>query len=157
MKKKLLTLLMATVLTVVSCVPVFADSYHEDGTHNCPVYATLDSAYSVNVPASITLTDPDGDQDYEGDYVVYATGRIAENKYVTITPASSFQMNGAVAATPAVTANVRQATTSWRRTPDAESVEMGEVANGFVTATITVADAYTGNLQFTFAMNTDTP
>ena len=148
MKKKLLTLLMAAVLMVANCVPVFAE------TQTMQVTANLNDTFTVSVPATLVLTDPDEDGTFTGTYAVSASGNIAGNKYVSIVPASSFTMTGATTSTNA-TAAVVQETQNWRRTAGTGSVAMDTEVNGNVSVALTVADGYAGNLVFTYGLNTD--
>lgn len=148
MKKKLLTLLMTVVLTIVSCIPVFAE------TQTMQVTANLDDTWSVSVPATLNLTDPDENGTFTGTYAVSASGNIAGNKYVSIVPESSFTMTGATTGTNA-TASVSQTTQNWRRVAGTGSVEMGTAVNGDVSVPLAVADGYAGNLVFTYGLNTD--
>ena len=168
MKKKLLSLLITTfIATLTMSVPVCASTMggsstdSEAKTQNVPVTATLDSNYTVTLPASIVLTDNPTTQKFEGSYTCHADGNIAAGKYVSIVPSATFVMTGASSGTTA-TASVTQATTTWSRdvsataTPEpsvANSVVMGTNATGNVSVELTVDDAYTGNVTFTYQLH----
>ncbi len=150
MKRKLLIMIMTAVLVVTNCIPVLAE------TQTMEVTANMDSTYTVSIDATLALTDPDEDKTYTGTYTVSASGNISGDKYVSIVPESSFTMVGRTTSTTA-TASVAQATTNWRRSAGAGAVIMGTQVNGTVSVPLEEADAYSGNLVFTYGLNNDTP
>lgn len=163
MKKRLTAIVITFVTLICRVVPAFAGTYTEDGTAQTEVTAELSSSYSVIVPAAISLSDPDKDSVYTADYTVGAKGNINVLKKVTITPtAGTFTMTGNNG--KSVTASVTQNITEWvNTTPGSGQKKITDVeasgtyqdysiTTGSVSATITLAGSYSGNIDFSFAL-----
>lgn len=163
MKKRLAAVVLSFITLLNMVAPAFAGTFTEDGSTQTLVTAELTSSYSVIVPASIALSDPDKDTVYTADYTLGAKGNINVLKKVTIAPtASSFTMTGNNGQN--VTASVTQDVTEWvNKTPGAGQKKITDVetsgtyedyaiTTGSISATITLAGSYSGNVEFTFAL-----
>ena len=93
MKKRILaTVVVIAVLatTVIgSVISVSAAEHSTDGSAACTVKATVKSAYTVSLPATLNLTEGSGNS-FSGTYTVGVKGNIDDSHYVEITPVSSF-------------------------------------------------------------------
>ena len=157
-KKGLLGFLLLALLGMGTAVPVFADNstYSEDGTASCVVTATLQSTYTVSLPAALALAYDSEDERYEGSFSYGVKGNIAMDKKVSVTAPASFNLTGA-ASGGTVTAALTLPFTAWSN--DAESGVNAQISpvsftlkTGTVTANITQADSYSGNFSFTYGM-----
>lgn len=168
-KRKLIALVLAMTMMMSSTVLVHAaetNTVNKDGTVSS-IVKTSDSedgstasAFIVAVPANVTLvrdaTDP---TKFKATYNVGVKGVLASGKYVSVTPAESFEMTGNTTSTK-VTATVTQTKTKW---VDADK-EAGEdetkigfddyaEAPGNISVNIRKADVYEGTLGFTVKLN----
>lgn len=118
------------------------------------------SAFIVAVPAEVTLNrDTNDPAKFKGSYDVGVKGILAKDKFVTVTPAASFKMTGATTSAEA-TAHVTQEKTKWvdaDKTAVADETVIGyeqyAKASGEIYVYIQKADAYSGSLGFTVALN----
>ena len=164
MRKKLSAVLLTLCMTMMSVSMVFAGTYDTDGTANALVTAEVGSSYSIVLPATINLTDPDSDDVYTGDYEIGAQGNLNVAKKIACAPTSStFTMTGNNH--QSVTATVTQSKVEWVNitSPASNQKEItlvrdsGElkdysVITGSISATIRHAGAYSGNMEFTFGL-----
>ncbi len=173
-KRRLVALVLAMTMMMSSTVLVHAadkNTVNGDTTNGektvSSIVKTSDSAdgsaasaFIVAVPANVTLvrdtTDP---TKFKATYNVGVKGVLASGKYVSVTPAASFEMTGNTPGTK-VTATVTQTKTKW---VDADK-EAGEdetvigfndyaEAPGNISVYIQKADVYTGTLGFTVKLN----
>lgn len=160
MKKKLVTTMILAAAVMLHCIPVCAQEYTTDGTADCRVSATVESSYSVQVPALLELDYNSSSGKYEGDYQVSAKGNIQPDKSVTIQPTeSSFTLTGTLSGETSQ-ASISQEVTEWvhsSRQADGTgkvhiSVEEYTQAQGSVSAELTQADSYTGEITFAFCL-----
>jgi hypothetical protein len=163
--RKLFAGLLTAAVMCSSVLPVCAaDTTYNDTTSRTgttTVTVTVTSTYSVSIPATLELsTNSDVTDGYKGTYSVGAKGNIAANKYVTITPASTFTMTGQNNDQLTASASTSQAVTKWTgySTADTDSTAIGTsdyvTKDGTVTVVLPYADDYKGSLQFTFQLNT---
>lgn len=158
MKKRILATVVAVAVlatTVIgSIVSVSAAEFSVDGSAACTVKATVSSAYTVSLPATLNLTEGSSNS-FSGTYTVGVKGNIDDAHYVEIIPVSSFTMTGATTNT-SVTATVTQSTTKWKRLAGSGYEVLGTSdfaqTTGSVTVTLTQADAYSGDMEFTFGL-----
>ena len=164
MKKKIYALLLTAALTLITACPAFAGTYTSDGTANALVTAEVNSSYTILLPATIALTDPDNDNTYTGDYTIGAKGNINIAKKVACAPTSNtFTMTGNNSTS--VTATVTQSLTAWvnNASPsagnkninlvnDSGAYENYSTITGSISAPITNAGTYQGNMEFTFGL-----
>ncbi len=95
MKKRVLTAMILAASAMISCLPVCAQEYTADGTGECRVSATVNSSYSVKVPAVLELQYNSVSGKYEAAYTVSAKGNILPSQSVTVRPTSnSFTLIG---------------------------------------------------------------
>lgn len=155
-------LALCGLLLAGHAVSVFAENgtYTEDGTANCVVTATLQSTYTVSLPAALALAYDSEDERYEGSFSYGVKGNIAMDKKVSVTAPASFSLTGA-ASGDSVSAALSLPFTAWSN--DAESGANALISpssfnlkTGTVTADITQADSYSGNFSFTFGMEDKT-
>ncbi len=151
-------LVLCAVILAGSAMPVLAENgtYSEDGTASCVVTATLQSTYTVSLPAALALSYDTSDERYEGSFSYGVKGNIAMDKKVSVTAPASFNLTGA-ASGDTVSASLSLPFTEWSN--DAESGVNTLISptnfnlkTGTVTADITQADSYSGNFSFTFGM-----
>lgn len=173
-KRKLIALVLAMTMMMSSTVLVHAedkntvngDTANGDKTVNS-IVKTSDSAdgsaasaFIVTVPANVTLmrdkTDP---TKFKATYNVGVKGVLASGKYVSVTPAASFEMTGKTVSEP-VTANVTQTKTKWvdaDKTAGEDETVIGfndyAEAPGNISVNIRKADVYEGTLGFTVKLN----
>ena len=157
MKKDLATVVAIAVLatTVIgSVISVSAAEHSTDGSAACTVKATVKSAYTVSLPATLNLTEGSGNS-FSGTYTVGVKGNIDDSHYVEITPVSSFTMTGATT-NKTETATVTQNATKWKRLTGSgyEVIGTNDFAQttGSVAVTLTQADTYSGDMEFTFGL-----
>lgn len=166
MKKRVLAVLMTVAMTIFTCIPVMADS------QAITVTAELASDYVVALPANFSLYDDGTHGDAaanDGEFTCeYTVGldlsnaavsdpktNLAGSKKVSIVPDTSFDMNGKTISGNKVTANVAQPNTVWTRNGDAANdiLAQNQACTGKVTANISIADSYEGQLTFTYSMD----
>ncbi|HAG69823.1 MAG TPA: hypothetical protein DCL38_07610 [Lachnospiraceae bacterium] len=157
-KKGMAGLVLCCVLAAGGAIPVHADNnnYSEDGTASCVVTATLQSTYTVSLPAALALSYDSEDERYEGSFSYGVKGNIAMDKKVSVTAPASFDLTGA-ASGDAVTAAITLPFTAWSNDEESStnaliSASAFNLKTGSVSADITQADAYSGNFSFTFGM-----
>lgn len=164
MKKKISAILITALLLTASAVPVFAGTYTEDGTASALVTAEVISSYSIVLPAAITLTDPDEDGTYTGAYTIGAKGNINVAKKLACAPTTpTFTMTGNNGTN--VMASVSQTIRAWvnsnspasgqKSINDTESggtFDNYSTVEGAVSAPISHAGTYSGNMEFTFGL-----
>ena len=149
MKKRILaTVVVIAVLatTVIgSVISVSAAEHSTDGSAACTVKATVKSAYTVSLPATLNLTEGSGNS-FSGTYTVGIKGNIDDSHYVEITPVSN----------KTETATVAQNATKWKRLTGSgyEVIGTNDFAQttGSVAVTLTQADTYSGDMEFTFGL-----
>lgn len=130
-----------------------------DGTADCTVSAVVESAYSVTLPATLTLTKQT-DTQYICEYTVGAKGNITQKQYISIEPGSSFTLTGE-ANSQTSTASVSQAKTKWtgKAAGADDEIAIGTdsyaTSTGTVSATLTQADNYSGKFTFTYSLVTN--
>ena len=97
--KKLLSMPLALTLVLTASKSVFAADINQDSTPktaNTTVKFNVDPAYTVTIPADVTLdrkTGTDGTITYEKDLTVSASDvRLLEGKKVQVTLESSFKL-----------------------------------------------------------------
>lgn len=160
--KKVTGLIVAVVMTVMLCVPAFADDTTQikDGsaseqTATCEVTAGIvnGGAYKVKLPATLALDDITEDWKYKGTYQVAAQGILSSGKEVYIEPVTPFNM---VSPSGSDEATVTQTVKKWKRTADASSLAISKTAwadtTGTVIVDLTHDDVYSGSLQFKYGM-----
>lgn len=158
MKKRILATVVALAVlatTVIgSVISVSAAEHSTDGSAACTVSATVKSTYTVSLPATLNLVEGSGNA-FSGTYTVGAKGNIDDTHYVEITPVSSFTMTGATT-NKTETATVTQNATKWKRLAGSgyEVIGTDDFAQttGSVVVTLTQADAYSGDVEFTFGL-----
>ena len=157
-KRFLLGLLIVGLISRASTVAVLADNstYTEDGAASCVVTATLQSTYTVSLPAALALSYDTGEEVYKGSFSYGVKGNIAMDKKISISAPASFNLTG-TASGDTVSAAVSLPFKEWSN--DAEEDENAQInatsfvlKTGTVTADITQADSYSGNFSFTFGM-----
>lgn len=153
-----MSMVLCGMLAAFMVVPVSAENgtYSEDGTASCVVTATLQSTYTVSLPAALGLAYDSGDERYEGSFSYGVKGNIAMDKKVSVTAPASFNLTGAASAEN-VTAALSLPFTAWSNDPESGvnaliSPAEFNLKTGTVTANITRADSYSGNFSFTFGM-----
>ena len=151
-------LVLVVAVFVSAAVPVRADNdtYTEDGSASCTVTATLQSTYTVSLPAALALSYDSSEEVYKGSFSYGVKGNIAMDKKIAISAPTSFNLTGA-ASSDTVAATLSLPFKEWSN--DAESGENAQISvssfvlkTGTVTANITQADSYSGNFSFTFGM-----
>ncbi len=192
MKKRIMSLIMTAVLAIAMVCPVMADTgtwsggKNEDGTAytsgtryggtftsgegseestgKTKVTATIDSSYTVFVPANLELENTTGDT-YEGTYEVGAKGNLAPTKKLHFAPASTFVMKSSEDSNITANGTVSQTVTDWVKgaaTPpteksidslDTEGTMAGwSATTGTASVNLTQAGGYTGTITFTFSL-----
>lgn len=166
MKKKILSLIMASVLTFAMPLTVFAEgttSYgNGDDSGSITVTANVTASYSITLPTTIEL-DLQQDGTYAKDYTVGVKANIPQHAKVKVVPTPSFSMRkvgGAVEDT--VNAIVTQEVQTWVDSSDTSpnSDELTSSPTTYVTTTgrivasgfenKTLGSSYQGTLTFTF-------
>lgn len=154
MKKRILAMLTAVMIGVLSIMPAMADTTTtktETGTSDCTVTTTVASSYTVTLPLTIALT-AQSDGSYSKGYSINVEGTIPSTKKVTVTPASSFTMTGDTVALNTVTANVTQTTTNFGSAAISAAGGMTASDGSIAVTSIPYADSYTGTLTFTIGL-----
>ena len=151
MKKRFTALFMIMALMIVSAMPVLAanQTYTADGTATCTVTASLESSYTVSLPATIALSYDSTEDAYKGTFQTGAKGNIASNKQVTLSAPATFNLTGA-ASGETVSATITGGIGSW----ESAGLNANTFSNksGTITAPITKADNYSGTFTFTCAL-----
>lgn len=169
MKKKILTLLLSSVLIITMIMPTFADNaYTTTGSKNIPVHATVNSSYYVSVPstAGVTLNLKEGTVcTYENTCYVGVKGNISPAKKVTCcfgadtnSPTNDFIMTNSDDGTTTATATATQAKKEWVvGTPGDNQLSIGSSdytnADCVISVDLPVAGSYTGNLTVNFSLD----
>lgn len=160
MKKKIFTAMILAVSVIVSCLPVCAQEYTADGTGECRVSATVNSSYSVQVPAVLELQYSSDSGKYEAGYAVSVKGTILPSQSVTVRPtADSFTLTGTHTGETSQAA-ITQAATEWihasKEAGDTGKLQISDTeyveAGGKVSAELSKADTYMGEFTFAFAL-----
>ena len=164
MKKKIFTKILTAMLVAASAatssLPAYAQEYTADGTGTCRVTATVDSSYSVQVPATLELQYNSASDKYEAVYTVSAKGNILPSQAVTVRPtADSFTLTGDLTGETCQAA-ITQETTGWvhagRQDAGTGNTKISDAeytgAEGKVSAGIDKADTYTGEFSFAFSL-----
>lgn len=166
MKKKFLSILMASVLTFTMPLTAFAEGTTSYGNGqeggSITVTANVKASYSITLPTTIELDlQPDGT--YAKDYTVGVKANIPEHATIKVTPIPTFEMRkvgGAVEDT--VNASVTQEIQTWvdktDTNPNSDELTSSPteytnttgriVATGFESKTL--GSSYQGTLTFTF-------
>ena len=172
MIKKVTCLLVICLLTVTTCLPVFAadgDFQTLSGnqtsgttlvTANTGDEASLKGTYQVQIPALIKLSISDNFM-YEATYEVGAKGSIPQKKKLSITPASTFDMlvvNDSDQPTGGKdTATVEQQKTDWTRDGDTGTLKLIKTdwtnTSGKVSADLKYDGKYKGTLTFNYNLS----
>lgn len=169
MKKKFLSILMASVLTFTMPLTAFAEgttSYgNGDNGGSITVTANVKASYSITLPTTIELDlQPDGT--YAKDYTVGVKANIPAHATVKVIPTPTFTMqkvDGAVE--DVVNASVTQTVQTWvdpsDTHPNSDEMTVSPttyanttgriVATGFETKQL--GTSYRGTLTFTFTTN----
>lgn len=131
--------------------------YSEDGTASCVVTATLESSYTVSLPAAIALSYDAGSGEYRGSFSYGVKGNIAADKGVRIVAPGSFSLTGE-ASGESVSAGLTLPFTVWSNEEESGvnaqiSTSSYVMKEGSVSAAITRADRYSGNFSFTFGLD----
>ena len=160
MKKKIYTVMILAVSAFLSCLPVCAQEYTADGTGECRVSATVNSSYSVQVPAVLELQYSSDSGKYEAAYAVSVKGTILPSQSVTVRPtADSFTLTGTHTGETSQAA-ITQEATEWihasKGTGSTGKKQISDTAyteaEGKVSAELSKADSYTGEFTFAFAL-----
>ena len=174
-KNKLMTTIVSILLSMSLVVPTYADNTYTDASSGqVEVNLEVTSSYSVALPATINLTkavDP-GDASNQLYYdnstandEVAVYGNIADNEYITVTPASTVDltMQRTAGSNLQTTVNVTQTIKEWANASAPGSCNQLTQLIGTTTkeplklsTTLTDGQAgkYQGNLAFTFAKAT---
>lgn len=161
MKKNITAIFLSALLIICTTCPVYATTYTDDGTATTLVTAEIPSSFSIVLPATVSLTDPDEDSEYTGSYTIGARGNLNITKKIVCSPtADTFTMTGNGGGN--VTASIEQNDYEWvnaspgqhqKRITDTESsgtYSGFSTISGDISATITDAGVYSGNMEFTF-------
>jgi len=144
---------MISAMLALTSIPVCAASYTEDGTAECTVSATVNSSYTVSLPATVTLSK--NEDKYEGTYTAGVKGNILSTQKVTIVPDESFTLTGTDSGATA-TATVTQEKTTWTKTGGSGNLAIGSSSysntSGKVEVELSTADSYSGHFDFTFEL-----
>ena len=143
--------------------PTGLKDYASDGDHNMEVSAEVTSHYTVQLPATLELSQSGNDlMHYAGDFTVGARGAISKNQIININCANtSFAMTGSNGSTADATygftdnASTAKFKASSGEATDATALSNEGVfvtANGKVEVTFPAADTYTGTASFTFSL-----
>lgn len=150
---KLILTVVLSVCMLTQCVPAYAKEYSGDGNATCTVSATINSTYTVSIPATLLLSKATSGIDlgkYVGKYAVGARGDIAANAKVYIVPNSMITLSAA--GKKDVVATVSQPQTVWTSDQLGDTFSMVE---GTVVAPLTQAGSWTGGLVFRFGIQYD--
>ena len=98
MRTKLLAAVMAALVFLGSSVPVHAATYgNGQTTGGMTVTLTIESTYSISLPATLALqaneTTTDNANDYIGTYTVGVKANLDDNHIITVIPEASFTMD----------------------------------------------------------------
>lgn len=129
-----------------------------DASGSILVTATVSSTYTVTLPATLAL-ELKSDNTYEGEYTVGVKANLTDGEAVTVTPNATVTLtnnNGGGTTDGTVTQTVN----TWKLTPEsaneiASDYTQSIETTGKVSATLTKAGSYSGNLNFTFAKVTN--
>lgn len=157
-----------------------ANDYTADGTHSMTVTATVDSSYTVQLPATLELQADSADSlKYTGTYEYGVKGALPNSKGVKITSTgdwdstkyfSKFTMSGADGNSATAYYRLTNETKGANNTQDVIFANAGNThgytainggafttKTGKVEVTFPAADTYTGTAGFTFALDNITP
>lgn len=163
MKKKLLTLFLTGIISIMSVATCFAADTTTDvntpGTSDCTVTASLSDTYKVTIPLTIELEKQDSGK-YAKDFDVIVKGFIASDKKVKVTN-SGLTLSGTKGSS--VPCIVTFSDNSWTHseTSNVGSGEGGTIdkidgtkksGNISTSSTVTTVDSYLGTLTFTISL-----
>ena len=138
--------------------------YTADGSHDLSVTATVDSSYTVQLPATLELSQSGNDlMHYAGDFTVGAKGAITRAQAIEIsTGSTTFTMTGTNNNTASASYSISDSDTvtftegvSDEQTEDTVILAKDGTfvtADGKVEVTFPAADTYTGTAGFTFSL-----
>ena len=170
---------MASLIAVMG-VTARASDYSADGTHSMTVTATVDSSYTVQLPATLELQADSADSlKYTGTYEYGVKGALPNSKGVKITSTgdwdstkyfSKFTMSGADGNSATAYYRLTNETKGANNTQDVIFANAGNThgytainggafttKTGKVEVTFPAADTYTGTAGFTFALDNIAP
>ena len=163
--KKIVSLAAVATMAAVCALPTFAytnsteavnetQTISANETAETSVYAEVGSTFTVTIPKKITLSG----ETKSGTYNVTCTGDIAGDEFISVAPASSFDMTQKGKAD--VTATVTQETTKFRADNYTTELEEGEAkmatgATGSIAASGLTSGGWNGTFNFTIALNQD--
>lgn len=138
-------------------------NYTSDGDHNMEVSAEVTSHYTVQLPATLELSQSGDDlMHYAGDFIVGARGAINKNQIININcDNTSFEMTGSNGSTADATYGFTDnASTAKFKASSGEATDATALSNegvfvntdGKVEVTFPSADTYTGTASFTFSL-----
>lgn len=172
MKKKLIALLTTLALITLMCTPVLAattNTYDKnDSTGQMQVKATVETEYTVKLPALLELSKKAGtEHTYEGDYTITVEGNINKGFAVQVNP-PIYGLDGIMynTNTPSEKINITMDnmnntsidTHLWHNSATCEKVghaAIGSTAHGHVEIDLIEPGTYEGNMSFGFSYTAD--
>lgn len=156
LKTKILVVMIVVASLGISLTAHAATTTYTDGQTSGSIHITavVGSTYSVTLPATLDLTYNDDTGKYEGTYTVGVKANLTDSENVTVIPSSTTTLSDGKGNN--VDASVVQAVDTWKLTASeaneiASNYQIFVETTGMVSATITKAGSYTGDLQFTFS------
>lgn len=163
MRKKLLSLFLSGVITIMSAATVFAADTTTDvntpGTSDCTVTASLSDTYKVTIPLTIELEKQTNGK-YSKDFDVIVKGFIASDKKVKVTN-GGLTLSGSKGSSVPCAVTFTNNTWTYSETSNVGSGEGGTLekidgtkksGNISTSAAVTYVDSYSGTLTFTIAL-----
>lgn len=153
-KRMLVTSLLIAMF--ISAPAYAADStYSGDGNHEMIISATVESTYSVKIPASLTLSYNEVSGNFEGTYNVGVKGNILLTKKVVVAPSASFTLTNATT-TKTSTGTMTQAITDFVMTDEEGCVKINpdsfSTTSGSASINLQDAGNYSGTVAFSFML-----
>lgn len=157
MKRKIVVALLSASLLLSSGVATLKTQAADQpgGSGQCMVSATVDSTYSISIPATLNLSK--SGSNFTGTYTVSAYGNVSDAKKLTVSP-GSLTMTNTDHMDTTVDASVEMATKEWAAsTLRAASSSSPSELTGTVSVVLTEAGVYSGNLNFTYGLESVSP
>ena len=146
-----MAMILVTNLTAYAATTTYTDGQTSGSIH---ITAVVGSTYSVTLPATLELTYNSSTDKYEGTYMVGVKANLTDSEKVTVIPSDTTTLSDGKGNT--ADASVSQTVDTWKLTASENNEIASNYQNfvettGTVSATITKAGSYTGDLQFTFS------
>ena len=160
---KTLSTMIAAVMTLSMPVCAANTEYNNAENGSVPVSVTVDSTYTVSLPAGLTLQREGSTNNFTGTVTVGVKANLTDSEKVTVTPANTFVMTNNSVGNVTANASATQKCQNWFNQTEPFTYTEGsstsqkankdnfENVNCNISVELPVAGSYTGTLNFTFS------